>query len=262
MAVTNTVTETKKKGAVTMAKKLPTKQTETTDVAIAGLTDSAWGSEEVTSSDVMIPKLLCMQGLSKLVAAEEATMGEVRNSLTKELVGGKGKPFEVIFFYLKKMWYIFEQGDDGEFKYVKAEPYDSSNQHWPYNEEINGVQIRRNFALNFYGIQPGETFPVVVSFQRMSVKAGRKIADMAAKLKALNQPMAAKVVKLDTVKQSNEKGTFYVFEADTQGRAATKKELLEAHKWYKVASMKTANVVVDESDVVGEATEATAGENF
>lgn len=219
--------------------------------------ESAWGAEEVGSQDIKIPKLLLMQGLSKKVMAGEAGVGEVRDSLTNEWVGGKkGKEnvsFDVIPFSMFKTWIIFKKVN-GKDEYQETIPMDHTNANWPMEQVVNGEQIRRDYCINFYVLRPediasGLPFPYVLSLRRYGLDAAKRMATMGAKLKQVNRPMASKTITLGVSTKENNKGTFFVY--DMVGTKDTPASAVEAcFKWYE--TVKQANVKIDESDLTEE----------
>lgn len=246
-----------------MAKAVAKKEEQTTDVALAP--QRAWGSENLSNKDILVPKLLLMQGLSDLVMKGEASAGQICDSVTGEVMGGvKGKevtPVDFIAFNSFNTWVIFEETAAGEMEYVKTVSIDATNENWAYEEEVNGVQVRRDRCLNFYVLLPkeiveGAAFPKIISFRRTSGKAGRKLVTFAAKLRAFNRAMATKVFTLTPAFQENDKGKFYVFDIG-MGRDTSVKEQNAAFEWYE--ALKTATVKVDDSDLKGERPQAQAG---
>ena len=60
---------------------------------------SAWGETEVTSKDIVIPKILCMQGLSDLVSDGKAKMGDFVDSLEGNILGDIDNPVAFVPFH-------------------------------------------------------------------------------------------------------------------------------------------------------------------
>jgi hypothetical protein len=204
----------------------------------------SWGSEDISSEDMIIPKLLVMQGLSDLVADGKATMGEFRSSLDGKKLGDEKSPVEFVVFNTFKDWVISE---DGEFTQIV--PVTAENQGWAYEEVINGHAIKRVKGLNFYvllteDIKNNEAFPYVISFRSTSYTAGKKLATHLAKLRMFKQPSAAQVFSLSTIREKNDKGTFMVLDV-TPAAKATPEQLASAWQWHEV--LKTSkSVKIDE----------------
>jgi hypothetical protein len=229
--------------------------TEVPKATMPAVPESSWGSEGLSNSDILVPKLLVMQGLSDLVAEGKANVGQIRESINGELLGGMVKPkeqtaVEVVAFSSFKTWVIFEK-KNGKDEYVKTVPMTPENEGWLIDEVIGGVQVRRDKCLNFYvllasELKAGTAFPYLVSFRRTSMRAGKKLATMAAKLRVFKKPLAAKIINLGVLAEENDKGKYFVFDV-TQGRSTTTDELAAAHQWYE--ALKTTNVKVDDSDL-------------
>lgn len=217
---------------------------------------AAWGVQQLTSKDIIIPKILAMQGLSKFVTDGKAMMGEFRDSLNGGLLGDYEKnPLEFIPFYLEKVWAIYEE-KNGEMKFSRTVPIEPGNENWPIEEVLNGVKIKRDRTANFYVLLPsdikkGEAIPHILSFRRTSARAGQKLnTTMFMKnLKAGKTP-ASMVMELFGAKVKNDKGVFIVLDV-REKRESEAGEVAEAFSW--VAHVKSGAAKVDNSDLEGEA---------
>ena len=210
----------------------------------------AWGAENVTSEQIIIPKIMLMQPMSDLVTDGIAKIGEFRSSLDKEtLLGSDKSPVEIIVFGSFNTWQVFVDG-----KYATSVSITPENVHAPRAEVgPGGEKITRSRVLNFYCLLPkdiknGEAFPFVLSCRGTSEKAGRVLSTHFMKLKMFNKPTAAWVFGLKSIKETNEKGTFFVMDIEKL-RDSTEAELGAAYQWYTVLQ-KTA-VKVDESSEQG-----------
>ena len=217
----------------------------------------AWGSVELTQNDIIIPKILAMQGLSDLVAQGKAVFGDFCNSLTGKKLGGINKPIELIPFYMERLWLVFEPNEKGKMKFKELYPITHKNENleWSVKNE-KGVEIlRRDRTLQFYVLLPedikrGLVFPYVVSFRRTSAKAGKKLAtQMYVINRQMNLAPAGKTVRLHGTKESNDDGTFIVMDI-TEGRKTTQEELASAFDMYRMI-LQGANKV-DHSDIQSE----------
>jgi len=224
-----------------------------TEAALAHPADvpEAWGSENVDAADIIVPKILLMQGLSKLVAADEAKQGEFRDSLTGALLGGKDKPLEFIPFHSTKTWVVFEQAVGGKAEYKETVPMTAHNKDWATEEQSSGGTVRRDRCLNYYvllldDIKSGTYMPYMLSFRRTSYTAGRKLATIFAKLKMFKEPPASRVFTLSSRLEKNDLGQFYVADVGEKRRSSSE-EMDAALNWYRV--VRTASVVVDDSDL-------------
>lgn len=222
-------------------------QTKDQTTSALAVPDQAWGAENITSEQIIIPKIMLMQPMSDFVTEGLAKMGEFRSSLEKERVLGTDKsPLEIIVFGSFNTWNVFIDGE-----YATSVPITVENVH-AAREEIgpNGEQITRSRVLNFYCLLPqdiakGESFPFVLSCKGTSEKAGRTLSTHFMKLKMFKKPTAAWVFGVTPVKETNDKGTFFVMDI-TKLRDSTEAEMVAAYDWYSV--LQKANVKVDQSD--------------
>jgi hypothetical protein len=218
-----------------------------------------WGGQNITSKDIVIPKVLAMQGLSKQVTEGVAKFGEFRDSLNSKVLGDLSNPIEFVPFFLEKVWVVFEE-KNGTMKFVKTIPIDAENEGYPYEETLNGVKIRRDRTMNFYvlltkDLAEGNAIPHIISFRRTSMRAGQKlVTTMYVKnMKAGGTP-ASMVLELKGTKQSNDKGTFVVLDV-VEKRASTHAEITEAFTWVK--AVQGGRTKADTSDLEQEAKQSS-----
>lgn len=182
---------------------------------------------DVDARDLVLPKLLLMQGLSELVSDDKAKMGDIVNSLTGEVLGGKDKPVEIIPFFMTRSFVVSEKlGDKFEFKEIVTA--DHTNAHWKdkthREETVNGVLTRRDYSLNFFGLLANEagedSLPVQISFRRTSLMAGKQLYTQFLLTKG--KPKTTWL--LGAKKKENDLGVFYVFDV-CKGKKLTDAQL-------------------------------------
>lgn len=218
---------------------------------------AAWGSEvHLGTQDIILAKILPMQGLSELVADGKAKMGEFRDSLSGELLGSITEPMQVIPFHVDKVWDILEEDGD-QYKWVRSEPLIEDptkpgyNDNLPWNDTVDGLAIKRVRRMNFYVMIPsqmakGESLPYVLSFKSTSYREGKKMfTQMYMRNRRANLPPAAYSFMLSGTKEKNDKGTFIVPKIDLD-RRVTDAELAECFQWYQM--VRKGGVKVDESE--------------
>lgn len=222
-----------------MSKQVTTKQESNLPAAPMG----AWGAEGITAEDILLPRLMLMQPLSEFVTAGDAKMGTIVESLDKtKVMGGEKEPCELIIFGQFKTWRIEHDGE-----YEKTIPWTPENAGLEYESEVDGVIVKNQQVINYYGlsvkdIAKGEAFPYVIAFKGNSKNTGKALGALLMKLQSQNKPSAAKVFQITTKKDSNDKGTFFVFEV-APGRDTTQEEMAVTYKWYQ--QLATAKVHVD-----------------
>ena len=92
----------------------------------SGFESSLVSEQNITSSEIVIPKIIPMQGQSPLVLAGEAKFGELRDTLNNEILActeiGKNPalPMEFVPFKWEKYW-ITKTQDGAKWKFEKME---------------------------------------------------------------------------------------------------------------------------------------------
>lgn len=200
----------------------------------------AASNQDVIASDVPIPRLLLMQGISTLVSSRKAQIGELRRSTTGELLGSPEKPLDIIPLRMTNSWTNYEIVR-GKAEFRGQEPRDSSTENlpWEYKGEKNS-DWKRQKTITLYALLPGDVLayteemkrvmaeggvpdltrtvmPIVITFQSTSFKtAGKKCAELFAQVRTWSATTAVApydyVLALSCVEESNDKGTYYVFD--------------------------------------------------
>lgn len=202
------------------------------------------------SRDLILPKILLMQGLSELVSEGKAIMGEMRGSVDGNLLGGRDKPLEVIPFYMSKSWILFAE-KDGKLEYSGQVPFGPDNANWQWDAIVDGQKVRRDQSINLYcclpkEIETGIFMPYLITFRRTSYTAGRKAVTLKEKLRMFKRPLASTTLVVSCKPEKNDKGTFYVWDI-TQGRNSTEEEMKAVAPW--MSMVKQSQVKVDDSDL-------------
>lgn len=224
-----------------------------------------WGvPQQVSAQDMVIPKILAMQGLSVLVTERKAQMGEFRDSLSGELLGSIDKPVEILPFYLQKVWDVLEEELDnkgkpsGKFKWARTKPLIENPAHPDYNDNLpwegeeNGVKIKNIRRFNFFCLIPsqvaeGSAMPYVLSFKSTSLKEGKKLyTTMYVRNIKAGLPPAAFTFNLAGIIDKNDQGS-YVVPQVSSARKSTPEELKECLSWIKMINK--GAVKIDESEL-------------
>ncbi len=236
-------------------------------------TNQAPPQQAVFASDILIPRLLLMQGLSPAVAERKAQQGDMRRNTTMELLGGPDSGVEVVPLKLSPAWRV-EEFVNGKFTFRRTEPRTAANdtQEWKFTE--NGTEWRRVKVLNLFALlaKDLESFiaemekkdeipdmskmllPVLISFKVKSYKAGKAFSTFYAQIQDMKRynanvkPYAFKL-PLTCKVETNEKGTFYVWDAALKPTKLAEKYLPEAERWYGyVNNMQNLRVTPEEED--------------
>lgn len=220
----------------------------------------------VTSNDILIPKILVMQMMSKKVIADEAKFGEFRDSLENNLLGSLKEPLEFIPIHMEKIWVEYEQvPGQQQKKYKRTIPIVSDPGSPQYNDDLrydDGNGLSRDRVMNFYVLLPKEMelggIPYIISFRRMSLRAGKALATQmyVKNLSARKDPWAVACL-LGGDKTSNDKGTFATLSVKPLRQAELNEKEL-AKEWYQ--RITGGQVRVDNSDIIEESSETDVSE--
>lgn len=233
-----------------MSKKEETKEVTTTQANEVSQfrPEDFGGNVGLSQRDIVIPKIMAMQGLSKLVVDGVAKFGDMIESLSNEKLGDMKTPIQFIPFHMTKKYLIFKfNGKD--FEYLKTEPITAMNDSLPFEDrDENGTQIRRQRVLSFFCVLPGDTsLPYVIDFKGMSSKTGRALAtQMYVKNRNAGKVPPAVLMELSGEKVQNDKGVFVVLNVKTV-RATTKEEIQTCLDWYNTIATKPV-VVHEDAD--------------
>ena len=266
---TNKTTKGAKKGAVVAAaapkkeeKAVAVRKTTAAATPLSAQDQAAWGVQKLTHRDIIIPKLLAMQPMSKKVTAGEAAFGDFLDSLSGDVVGSINKPIEFIPFYMEKVYTVMED-KLGKFEFLKQVPITPENEDEEF-EQVNPENKKPQKwyrTMQYYVLLPNEVeagtaMPYVLSFRSSSARAGQKLSTTmyVRNIKAGKVP-ASMAMMLGGVKKTNDKGTFIVMDV-SESRESTEAEVAECFNWLK--TIKAGAAKVDHSDLAEEAGEARA----
>lgn len=213
---------------------------------------AAWGDmPNLTSKDVMLPRVLLMQGMSDLVMEGKATFGELRESLNGELLGKFEQGFDCVPFHMEKVWIEFKvENENGKEKrtFLRSIPITPDNEALPFQDEetllADGkagkagevIPIGRDRTMNFFvlltkELELGSALPYVISLSKSSLSCGKKLTTQMY-MKNLNagKTPASMTVHLFAKKDSNDKGTYGVWDMRPV-KQTDAKDIAEAFKW-------------------------------
>src|SRR6478736_4784251 len=101
--------------------------------------------EGLVPSDIVIPKVLLMQGLSDLVAERKAQLGDIVRSTTAEKLGSPEKTLEFIPLSFPTSQWVIEMKKPGgnKFEYKKMIPRTAANSQleWNFFADKDGNEV-------------------------------------------------------------------------------------------------------------------------
>jgi hypothetical protein len=221
------------------------KRKESLPKAFEGFEDEA----EISAEDLVLPKILTMNPLSKMVKHQNISVGQLVDSVSQEILAHEGKPLEVILFNPYKTLITFHNGDFESVELLTLE-----NSELPWDETVGEgksmVNVKRQKSLNYHAltiadIKAKKDFPRVISFRSTGYKDARAIETVRLKLKMQGQPLPFCTLVLTTEERNKDKHSWFAVSV-AQGRASTEFELDAVKKWKKV--IKSVKVTEDNSE--------------
>jgi len=197
----------------------------------------------ITANDIIIPKILLMQAISQAVKDRKVFAGDLLHSINEVKMD---TPLEfIVVNYFKE---ILQYEDD---KYIRKEPWTHDKEvHLVREETVKGIKINRTVSHN-YGviltkdIEEMTPFPMVISFKKTGVKAGKKLGTSLLMLEEFGAKPQDKTFKLVVKEEAGDRGTYFVFDIE-QGRKTTEIEKKISYKW--ADRMRTVKIIVDDKD--------------
>lgn len=234
-------------------------------------------TEDVLRSDIVLPSILLMQGLSEFVKERKAQSGDIVRSKPFQLLGGPDKPLDFIPITFTNGWRIGEiVGGREEFRGREAR--NSGNEDLPWEFEKNGAKWKRTKTINLYALLPadieaelaekarcekdGEIFdldktlmPVAIEFRSTGYNAGKAISTHFQKAKMHNALPYNYVLRLSCSAESNAKGDYYVYDVVTSPEKLKKDYMPLTAQWAE--TLRTAKVEIHEEEPIAAAPQGT-----
>lgn len=192
-----------------------------------------FGGASISGQDIIIPKILCMQGQSKLVGDGDAKVGDLVDSLSSTVIGGVDKPIKFIPFYMTKTFVVSEY-NGSRYVFHHIEDCNPQNENQAWEQVIDGKKMKFEKSFNFYVLLEEDTsLPYVISFKSTSSKAGRELmTQMYVKNRAAGKAPPAKVMALNVTKESKDGSSYAVLKTSVAGDTPME-IMLAARDWFK-----------------------------
>ncbi len=255
-----------------MTTEVTTKQT----TALATTSDMAG----LLTSDVIIPSLLLMQGLSDYVSEGKAAMGDMVRSTSGEKLGDAKTPLMFVPLAPPTASFVLSQLVGKKYEYRGRVPRNATNDDlpWDYYADNEGREIapspaasqwKRTKMLSLYALLPADVAgeaverakasrgempdiskaltPILINFRSTSFKAGKEVVTFFTQ--AMNFGMKAweYQLPLSTYLEKNDQGSYYVLSVDRTKAKAVGSDLIETvQKWAQIVST-SKNLKVDEA---------------
>lgn len=241
---------------------------ESAALAVPKELQGSWGAEGISNADILIPRILLMQGLSEAVSDGAAAAGDLLRSTTKKVLARKGEAIDFIPLMSFKTWITSEKVGE-KFEYRDESPMNSANEHLPLEyTERNAAGLsahwRRDKSINLYvllatdiirqkraeeAMAKGEMpsaedalMPCLIAFRRTGYRTGREMLTYFKSCEQFRAPPASGVYRLTSFLEKGDKGAYHVMKCEQVGRSSVE-QLTVAKAWYDV--LHSAKVAVD-----------------
>lgn len=222
--------------------------------------------EGIDPSDILIPKLLLMQGLSTLVMQEQALAGELIDSVSKKVILGRPKPgekaptLEILPLSFSKSIDVSTKPKqipgkpDEKFKYQETLPFNETTALLPREEVLeDGTTVKRMHAILVAvflrsQLDDPSAFPYIIKFKSSGYKVGKAVMNHFQKCSMVRRNPHSMSLILSVDKETKDDNTYFVFKISEGTRLDRVKdaEALESLKnWAKLT--KSSKVRIDTS---------------
>lgn len=207
---------------------------------------------EFDPSDILLAKILLMQGTSTMVGDGKASQGDIVNSLTGQKLGDKAKGINIVpLTYYKTMTVLKHDDKLDKFLFNRSEDWRPEHATWPWDGTENGVATKNQATLNFYVMTEEDlksdvpALPALISFRSTSYKVGQKLYTLFLQAQQLRRAPCSMLINLTCGIKKNTKGVFFNYDisrvGDTPESYAT-----QISPWLNVLQTKKVNVHVAE----------------
>jgi len=202
------------------------------EVAVVGAKVSDWGQSSYSASDIVIPRILLMQGTSKLVADGKMMVASIVDSMNEKVLGNPDKPLSIIPFHMSKSWSVSEKLE-GQWKWIRRDVWTPANDGQAWEQTIGGKEFKFEKTYDFYVLLEADTtLPYVLSMKSTSARAAKELAtQMYSKNRMAGLVPPGKVIKLSVERVVKEDKKYAVYKTSVE--KDTPQELIAiAFKWF------------------------------
>jgi len=236
---------------------------EESSIRISGEGGTALGFEDVDMQDIQLPRVAVLQGLSKMVTEGAGKVGELANSLTKEIYGTE-LLFIPLFAFKSRVKFQLAKGAVCMSLNALNCSYNTDGSHqvgesclgcvdtqWPEDSVNSKEGPACSLVYNFPVLNADnlKEFPVSISCMRTGTKAAKKLLSMA---RITGEDFFARKYRMITKKASSDKGEYFVSDFELVGKV-TDEEYKAALTWFKTLRQKS--ISVDLNDHTEDSTE-------
>ncbi len=225
---------------------------------VSGKEGAPLGMEEVDmQTDIQMPRIAILQGLSEMVVDGKGQIGELADSLSKEVFG---KEMEIIPLFLFKSRLMFLAGQGAVLMSrngltitqasAEYEQYLGKNcDELPESQWQGAEPPKLSMVYNFPCLKVDRLneFPISLSLMRTSTKTAKTLISLAM---MSGEDIFARKYRLSTENTKNDKGTFAIAKIELAGKC-TDEEYTIAKGWYKKMRGRGIDINMEEEGMNG-----------
>lgn len=187
--------------------------TETREVS----TEVVGVGADVETWEIKLGYASLMHGKSKMVEDNPRSVfvGEIRDSISGELLGDENVPFEAILFGRQSSWLLSKKTGTNKWEYAGQEPMTAANAGLPWNFTQDGEEMKRTKVIRFFCLNAKNVFsaPIIVSLSSASgFPCGQKLLSTLRSFATRKPPISSvdRVILFRSTKAVSKTGFSYV----------------------------------------------------
>ena len=148
---------------------------ETNALSVDVMEFGDFGTDNVISTDLRIPKILLAQAMSSKYLEEGGKIYDIYESFEKKKLGDKENPVKIIPFFNTNAWFITKKNDKGKFDFYSIEDrggLDTRREyHFTHEDGTPGTQTK---VMNIFCLlkNGSSNIPFMISLRNFSFKFG------------------------------------------------------------------------------------------
>lgn len=227
-----------------MSKNEVAKATKTEAAVYSEADMAAWGGNELTSKDIIIPSLLLLQSNSEFVKLGKGKGGDFFDSVSEINYGPELKG--VVPFHMEKTWTV-EKFNGKKYEWDHTEKMTPENENSPYEFDVGNDKFRNKYTYRFYVLVEGSILPYSLKLKGASKKTGSNLStEMYVKNAMKKLPPAANLITLSSALEKNKEGDSYFVAKMLVADKTPYEKVMEALNWFKTIRDDKSVVVVDD----------------
>lgn len=228
---------------------------------IANPMEFSFGTENIITQDIRLPKILLMQQMSDFVGdkSKKLSAGDLVESFEAQKLGDEKSPVQIIPFYFTNTWTV-KKKEGNKYIFHASEARTGADTQRVFEEIKNGLELRNYRTLNVFCLLKGRnlSIPYMVSFTSTSFSsAAQPFLNKAQLLRADKKAPAHITYNLSSkyIDDKDSGNKYYVFTceaakgADGKDTLNTTEEVTAAFQAYQSMTNSLAQgAKVDMSD--------------